>query len=705
MAISPDIRKTLEKHDYESIEDRWLARLAEDPEDLDWYVGVARALSGVAEDERARFLLEMLDEALREQARWGTRLAMLRRAGSLLLEPEALHPAILETLEALHGDTPSYQAMVLAVRLDRAPHDLAKAWEKVDRLRELVPYDVGAVVWMKGKGAGRVVEMNLELEGFRVDFPGQAALSVGFRAAPKMLEPLPEGHVLRRKTEEPEALAALAEADPPALLRVVLESFGRPMTGGEVREAVQGVVPEERWAAWWGAARKHPQVDARGGGGRQTYAWVASEGHALEAVWGRFAKASPREKVALVRKEADRDPALAGRMVGELARLARGAAGKDPGLAFEIALALEGAPGASTEKGGEPAGTGAGPTPAELIAGTEDPKRLLAGIEDRNARERAYTLVRELREDWPAVYASQLGRETEPRLFDRLADALAAEAPQELYRFTDTVAGQPSKNPAAFAWLAERAAEHPELRRRAPLRLLEQILGALVDKRFTPFRVRLARQAESGGTLPRLLDLLEARHAARAEEAIHRAAGLEAYQREALTNAIHLRFPVLRAEEESRVIYSTPEAIEARRQELSHLVKTELPANRKAIEEARAMGDLRENFEYKAARQRHEYLSSRQAQLERELTLARPIEAAHLDPSTVRIGTRVELAPAGAGAPARTITILGPWDSKPEEDVLAYESDLAKALLGKAPGETVEIGGEAYEVQAIRPYR
>jgi transcription elongation GreA/GreB family factor len=698
MAVPQDIRKAIEKQDTESIEDRWLAHVAEAPADLDFFVGVARALSGVAEDERARFLLEMLDEALRSEERWETRLALLRRAGSLLLEPEDLHPAILETLEALHGDTPSFEGLVRAVRLDKAPHDLDKAWEKADRLRELVPFDVGTVVRMEGKGAGRVVEVNFELEAFKVDFEGHAGLSVGFRAAPKMLEVLPPGHVLRRKREEPAALAALAQGDPPALLRLVLESFGRPLTAGEVREAVSGVVPEGRWTAWWGVARKHPQVVARGAGARQTYSWLASEGHAVEAVEKRFGALDPRAKIALYRKEAAREPELARRMAAELARLAREEAATDPGLAFEISLALDGAL--------EGAGGGEGPRPEELVRETAAPKELLAGIEDRSARERALALAREHREDWIAVWVAHLGRETEPRLLDLLADALAAEAPQELYRFTDGVAGQPARSPAVFTWIAERAASDPDLRSRTPLRLLEQILGALVDRRFAPFKMRLVRLAESGGTVPKLLDHLEARHAPRAEEAIHKAAGLEPYQRDALTNAVHLRFPALRAEEEdaSRVIYSTPEAIEARRRELRDLMRQEIPANRKAIEEARAMGDLRENFEYKAARQRHEYLSSRQAQLEGELGLARPIDAAKVDPSQVRIGTRVELAEVGGEGRSRTITILGPWDSKPEEDVLAYESDLAKALLGKAPGDRVEAGGDTWEVRDIRRY-
>jgi transcription elongation GreA/GreB family factor len=695
MAVAPDIRRSIEREDFDGVEDHWLGHLAQDPDDLGFFVGVARALTGVAQDERARFLLEMLDEALREQERWETRLGLLRRAGTLLLDPEDVHPAIVETLEALHGDTPSFAGLVQAVRLDKAPHDLEKTWEKVDRLRDLVPYDVGAIVWMKGKGAGRVVEMNLELDAFKVDFPSHAGLSVGFRAAPKMLEPLPPGHVLRRKTEAPEALAAFAESDPPEMLRVILTSFDRPLEAGEVRETVEGLVPESRWTSWWAAARKHPQVVAHGKG-RQSYTWLASEEHATEAVWDRFRKAEPRDRITLFRKEGARDPELARRMVEELAATSRKAAGRESGLAFEVAWALREVVG--TESADVPA-------PEDVVAATEDPRPLLAGIEDKGAKEGAYLLIRKLREDWPGVFAAQILRETEPRILELLADALAAEAPQELYRFADALIAQPAKNPPAFAWLAERATQDAEVRSRSPLRLLEQILASLVDKRFVPFRVRLAKLVESGGTVPRLLDHLEPRHAPKAEEAIHRAAALESFQREALTNALHLRFPALRGEQESQVIYSTPEAIEARRQELANLVKQEIPANRKAIEEARAMGDLRENFEYKAARQRHEYLSSRQAQLERDLSLARPIDVANIDLATVRIGTSVELAPADGSGATRTITILGPWDSKPEDDVLAYESDLAKALLGKTPGDTVEAAGIAYQVRTIRPFR
>ena len=697
MAIPTELRHRIEKADFDSIEGAWLEHQAEAPDDLEFFVGVARSLVGVGEEDRSRFLLQMLDDQLRDQDLWQARLELLRGAGNLVMESEEIHPAILDTLRALYGETPSFDGFVQATRLHKAPHDLKKTWEKVDRFRELVVFDVGCVVVMDGKGAGRVADVNLELDSLKVDFGGSTPLTVGFRAAPKMLTPLSKEHVLRRKLEAPGELAALAKDDPTELLRVTLQSFDKPLAAGEVREALSGVVAESSWNSWWSSVKKHPQVVAHGKG-RQTYAWTASTEHALDAVWKRFEQAGPRDRLTLLRKEGGRDPELAERMAGALAEQAAEVRTSDPGLAFEIACALE-----RDAAGVEPA-AGA-PTPSDLIREADDPQALLAGVEDRSFKETAYRVLREHADDWAAIYAARLAREEDPKILDLLADGLEDEDPTELWRFVDANMAQSSRNPAAFTWIAERAADDAHLRSRKPLALLQQIFSALADKRFVPFRPRLTPLVESGGTVPKLLDHLEARQAAKAEDTIHRAAALEGYQRDALTNALHLRFPELRSEDAQQVIYSTPEAIEAKRTELRTLVSKEIPENRKAIEEARALGDLRENFEYKSARQRHEYLSSRQAKLERELTLARPIDVRKIDTSEVRIGASVELARLdGEGDGGRTITILGPWDSKPEEDVLAYESDLAQALLGKKPGETVEASGTSYEIRAIRPY-
>ena len=86
MPISRSIQNHLTKGDFDAVENEWLAHLEDALEDLDYFVGVARALAGNGEEKRARLLLEMLDEQLRE-GQWAARLDLLRRAGTLLLPP------------------------------------------------------------------------------------------------------------------------------------------------------------------------------------------------------------------------------------------------------------------------------------------------------------------------------------------------------------------------------------------------------------------------------------------------------------------------------------------------------------------------------------------------------------------------------------------------------------------------------------------
>jgi transcription elongation GreA/GreB family factor len=688
MTITRTTQNQLTKGDFDSLEGEWLAQLESDPSNLDYFVGVARALIGSGEESRAASLLELLDDQLRESGRWAIRLQLLKRAGAIFVPAEKLHPTVSSTLGKLYGDRSTYKALSEAVGLHKATADIPKTWEKVERLEGLLAFDVGTVVAMEGKGVGRVVEANLGLESFKVDFEKIRGLTVGFKAAPKLLRPLAPPHVLRRKLEKPEELKAMT---PPVLLHLTLQSYDRALTAGEVRDILAGIVAESQWTSWWGAARKHPQVVASGTGARQTYHWAESSGDAMDSVWKAFEKASPRRKIERLKREGARDAGLRDRMSENLALVAENSMDADPGLAFEIWFAIE--------RSGSKVASDVDWTPEDLLEGQA--QRVFAGIEDRQLREKAYAMVRESREDWPALYRDAMTRELDPRALDLLSDGLAQGAPKELERFLDSLLAQPHRNPAAFTWIAERAAVDEAMRTRNALRLLQQILTVLNRDEFATFRVRLLILAESGNTLPRLLPHLTEEQAAQAEDAIQRASNLEPFQRDALVTAIHLRFQNLRKESGPPPLYATPDSVTAKRAELQQILSKDIPANRKAIEEARAMGDLRENFEYKSARQRHEYLNARAISLNAELARVRLIETEGTDISAARIGSRLHLRnPSGT----RIMTILGPWESKPEEDVISYESDLAKELLGKKPGEVVGITGESWTIEKIEPW-
>ena len=192
-----------------NLEDDWIAEIQAEPEDLDYFLGLAQPLAAAGEEERARALLELYDGELEDQSLWQTRLDLLRRAGALAIKPSKLHRAVIATLEKLWPAKPNLKAMFEYVGLHRSTDEPAKIWDQVNRLQSLLLYDVGEVVAMANQGVGRVVEVNLPLETLKIDFEKKKGVTVGFRAAAKMLTPLPPPHLLRRKIEDPEALERL----------------------------------------------------------------------------------------------------------------------------------------------------------------------------------------------------------------------------------------------------------------------------------------------------------------------------------------------------------------------------------------------------------------------------------------------------------------------------------------------------------------
>ncbi len=687
------VEKHLAAGELDAVEEAWVKRLEQDPGDLAFFIATGRALGKAGEADTARFLLELLDDELTSAGRWQSRLQLLRQVGQYLLDPGRIHPEIMKTLRQLYGELPSYEQMVDKIGLTRAVDDLPKIWKKAERLATLLDFDVGSIVHMEGKGAGRVEEVNMALESFKVRFEGDLELRVGFGGAAKLLEPLEPDHILRRKLERPEELVALRDQAPGELLRTIFGSYDGPLTGAKIKQVVAGIVEEKKWNSWWTAARKHPQVIAAPKV-KRAYAWAASSEDAQGAVWQAFKRADARPRMDLLRRDGARDPGLNSRMSQALGEQAAEVAGDDPGLACEIWFNLE--------RSGEIPAV-AEWAPQVLIAELKDPKDLFAGIKDRSFRERAYDLAQRYRPDWQALFAELLWQERDARSLDKLAAVLEEHAPQRLLSFLDQILSQPRKNPPAFVWLAERAAGRPEWLERNPIRLLKQIMWTLADDAFASFRAaRLVPLAESGGTLPLLLDYLSEAQAADAEVAIERAPGLQGYQRLPLINAIHLRFPDLRQEDEA-ALYATPEKIVAKKAELKHLAEVEIPANRRAIEEARELGDLSENFEYKSARQRHEYLAARAGALNHDLSRVRPIDASQVSGDEVVIGCQVRLVTDAGNE--WTITILGPWESQPEDNVLSSESEIAQKLLGLVVGDTIELAGDFFRVESIGPYR
>jgi transcription elongation factor GreA len=131
------------------------------------------------------------------------------------------------------------------------------------------------------------------------------------------------------------------------------------------------------------------------------------------------------------------------------------------------------------------------------------------------------------------------------------------------------------------------------------------------------------------------------------------------------------------------------ESLERRRKEYEDLVQKKIPANSKEIAIARSYGDLRENHEYKAAKEMQKVLLRQKDELEAALTRARGQDFANAKTDVVGPGTVVTVTDVSTGA-AETFTILGAWDSDPDKGVISYLTPVAIALVNRKVGDEVE---------------
>ncbi|MBQ8463155.1 MAG: transcription elongation factor GreA [Prevotella sp.] len=124
--------------------------------------------------------------------------------------------------------------------------------------------------------------------------------------------------------------------------------------------------------------------------------------------------------------------------------------------------------------------------------------------------------------------------------------------------------------------------------------------------------------------------------------------------------------------------------------ELYQLEHVELPRVREALSEARAQGDLSENFEYHAAKREQGRLMSRIRFKQRVLEFARVIDTKRLGGDTVGLLTRVGMTNLKTNA-RMTYTIVSPHEASLPEKKISIQSPIAQALLGRKVGDVVEV--------------
>ena len=138
--------------------------------------------------------------------------------------------------------------------------------------------------------------------------------------------------------------------------------------------------------------------------------------------------------------------------------------------------------------------------------------------------------------------------------------------------------------------------------------------------------------------------------------------------------------------------------------ELDQLIKVDRENVKEAIAEARALGDLKENAEYSAAKEKQSHVEGRIQELQSKLSRARVVEVSNFKGEKIVFGATVKIT--DANGKEITYQIVGEDEAMSDASKISYSSPLGKALIGKEAGDEVIVkapkGDVTYEVQAVQ---
>jgi transcription elongation factor GreA len=142
----------------------------------------------------------------------------------------------------------------------------------------------------------------------------------------------------------------------------------------------------------------------------------------------------------------------------------------------------------------------------------------------------------------------------------------------------------------------------------------------------------------------------------------------------------------------------TPEGYQKLKEELDRLIRIERPKNIQEIAEARAHGDLSENAEYHAAKERQSFIEGRIKELQSKLSMADVIDPSKINQSKVAFGATVKVLDVEADNEYE-FTLVGPEEADVKNGKISISSPVGRALLGKEVGDIVVVKAPARTIE------
>jgi transcription elongation factor GreA len=344
----------------------------------------------------------------------------------------------------------------------------------------------------------------------------------------------------------------------------------------------------------------------------------------------------------------------------------------------------------------------------DIFEGIEDVPSLLLSLRDTKLREAFLRCIQLFVPDWPDIFVKLFPYALSASIIASLKkegheDKLVAMTQRCFENYRDhreirEAALWILKNHKDEIWF-DQAGITPERQLIVLVHILNITYRDIENRRDTTENRKINKQAYAmlfkDDTLSSFIDQADEDAILRVYTLIDDVKDLDPADKLSLRNRILQKrpgFKFLRDAEKttvSRSLLVTMAKYEEKQRELARIMDVEIPLNSKEIGFALSLGDLRENAEYKAAKEKQDLLNSTAAKLKDEIDRAQLFDPASVNVSRVSFGAKALLFNGSTGE-TEEYTILGPWESDPDNRIISYLSPLGSAILNRKSGEQFE---------------
>jgi len=580
--------------------------------------------------------------------------------------------------------------------------------EALRRMNVLAAMRPGGFVYVKNFGFGILKEVSHDTGKVVIDFPNKPGHEMNMGFAAEITDLIKNDHLFARKHSDPETLSALIDEDAAEVIRIALRSFGPTPVGQLQSLLIPAILPEAQWKSFWAKARKGLKDDPLviiPSKRTEPIELLANE-KSYDGKWFLKLLETRNMETLLHHMEeylesnpgVEPDPTSRGILVDRLRFVVIGGQGKHHDFlvrAWLIARRLNITPGEvnlSTFLTRAMSTEGLLSVVQSLSAAMT--KEFFSALAETDREGTDEALVKVL----PELEYSALNEAIQQLFAHGKEDKVSSALRQGWNNWSSEV--------DVMYWLSQNRDRITAWNYGSIPDLVARLLKVL-NRDYAGSRLRVQNQLREIFRQPVWLkDVLEAmdeRQRRAFTQGVKDSTAWDQLDKASVLGQIvkidgSLQDIVSgRADEEAAALrpnvrVSSKRSYRDKQLYLQKLINKDIPENSREIAVARGYGDLRENFEYKAAKDTQRMLMARKAEIEAQLRDVKPTDFSEFPTEYAGLATTVRLLHADGSE--SEYHILGEWDSDADRKIIASASGLAKALQGHSVGDTVEIPGE-----------